>query len=202
MQSMEDVLKEINQPDLPACRKMGQMLYETRRVSGNLMQLLTLYKMDKRLYPVEIAPCSIYELFSEIAMQIEAQASLKNVELYVDCSPDLIWFVERDLLGSAVNTALNNAFRYAARKIGLVAGKENGVLVIRVEDDGPGYPDTLVGEVGEMSTGVNFRTGSTGLGLRFAAMVAALHRNKGRSGQVHLENGGTYGGGCFRIILP
>ncbi|MDE3021083.1 MAG: HAMP domain-containing histidine kinase [Pseudomonadota bacterium] len=202
MQSMEELLKEIGQPELPACRKMTQMLYETRRVSGNLMQLLTLYKMGRRLYPVEIVPCCIYDLFSETAMQVEAQAMLKDVELHVDCSPDLTWFVEKDLIGSAVNNALNNAFRYAGQKIMLRAVKDEGVLVISIEDDGPGYPETLVGEVKEVASGVNFHTGSTGLGLRFAAMVANVHQNKGRCGTVRLENGGAFGGGCFRIILP
>jgi len=29
-----------------------------------------------------------------------------------------------------------------------------------------------------------------------------MHRHRGRSGAVRLENGGTLGGGCFVLTLP
>jgi two-component system sensor histidine kinase SenX3 len=32
--------------------------------------------------------------------------------------------------------------------------------------------------------------------------VARMHRHRGREGSVHLENGGTLGGGCFILRLP
>ena len=49
--------------------------------------------------------------------------------------------------------------------------------------------------------GVNFLTNSTGLGLYFSSEVAKMHKHRGRSGALRLENGGAYGGGCF-VLTP
>ena len=78
----------------------------------------------------------------------------------------------------------------------------DGELEIRVEDNGSGYPAFVI-EAGEaVNKGVNFSSGSTGLGLYFAAMVAKLHKNRDKTGSMRLENGGEYGGGCFILRLP
>jgi two-component system sensor histidine kinase SenX3 len=53
-----------------------------------------------------------------------------------------------------------------------------------------------------VSTGVNFMTNSTGLGLYFSSEVAKMHKHRQRSGALRLENGGAYGGGCFVLTLP
>ena len=46
------------------------------------------------------------------------------------------------------------------------------------------------------------RRPGAGLGLYFAALIAAMHKNSGREGTVAVANGGSLGGGCFRISLP
>ena len=50
--------------------------------------------------------------------------------------------------------------------------------------------------------GISFETGSTGLGLYFADVVAHLHIAGGKTGHIHLNNGGSLGGGCFSLVLP
>ena len=50
--------------------------------------------------------------------------------------------------------------------------------------------------------GLNQCSGSTGLGLYFAARIAELHQRQARSGRIELRNGGLLGGGEFRIYLP
>ncbi|HEY1231004.1 MAG TPA: ATP-binding protein, partial [Ramlibacter sp.] len=82
----------------------------------------------------------------------------------------------------------------------------DGWLELRVEDNGPGYPPALLkaGAIAtrEVAGGVNFLTNSAGLGLYFSSEVAKMHRHRGRSGSLRLENGGAYGGGCFVLRLP
>jgi signal transduction histidine kinase len=79
-------------------------------------------------------------------------------------------------------------------------------LEIRVEDNGAGYPRALLdaGAAGlsGVASGIDFRTNSAGLGLYFSREVARMHRHRGREGSVRLENGGTFGGGCFILSLP
>ena len=56
------------------------------------------------------------------------------------------------------------------------------------------------------TSGVNFLTNSSGLGLYFACEVAKMHKHRQRGGSVQLENGApgdtTLGGGCFVLRLP
>jgi hypothetical protein len=54
----------------------------------------------------------------------------------------------------------------------------------------------------EAMRGVDFVGGSTGLGLHFSVVAAKMHHNRGRSGEIRLENGGAWGGGCFVVKLP
>jgi signal transduction histidine kinase len=80
------------------------------------------------------------------------------------------------------------------------------MLELRVEDNGDGYTQALL-DAGEaamdgMSTGVNFSTNSTGLGLYFSSEVAKMHKHRGQSGSIALANGGALGGGCFILRLP
>jgi len=49
---------------------------------------------------------------------------------------------------------------------------------------------------------VDFKTGSTGLGLYFSLMVAGMHVNQDKSGFISIINGGAMGGGVFSIHLP
>jgi hypothetical protein len=60
----------------------------------------------------------------------------------------------------------------------------------------------LLGSGVDANKGVNFSSGSTGLGFYFSSQVAQLHQNQGLTGSLTIENGGAYGGGCFVVRLP
>ncbi|MBI5740314.1 MAG: HAMP domain-containing histidine kinase [Nitrospirae bacterium] len=193
-----DVCKADN---CPSHRHLTQIQYEATRVTNNLVQLLTLYKMDNDQFSVNISQYPVAELIGETVLQNRPLLDFKGIELVTECDEDLIWFFDRELVSGVVNNVLNNAFRYAKTRIKIRAVEDKGRLVLSIEDDGGGYPASMLGEdVG--ATGVNFRTGSTGLGLYFASLLAAMHKNKGREGSIALSNGGEYGGGCFTITLP
>ncbi len=82
------------------------------------------------------------------------------------------------------------------------AGQRDGYLVIGVEDDGKGYPESMQ-HTGTLNfKSLDFKSGSTSLGLFFASSVAKLHSEGERSGSIKLHNGGSLGGGVFEIWLP
>uniref|UniRef100_UPI0028ADB334 ATP-binding protein n=1 Tax=Massilia alkalitolerans TaxID=286638 RepID=UPI0028ADB334 len=110
------------------------------------------------------------------------------------------------LIVGVVSHAVNNAVHYTRDRIFLSARERDGWLEIRVEDNGVGFPATLLAAgsaaMNGMASGVNFLTNSAGLGLHFSREVARMHRHRERSGAVRLENGGRLGGGCFILTLP
>lgn len=185
-----------------AQREAAPMLYEVQRVNDNLLQMLAIYKVGNQFYPFDLAENSIAEFVREIAEQNRSLLDYLDIALEVECDENLYWYFDHELVAGVISHALNNASHYTKDKLRLVAKEADGELVIRVEDNGSGYPDNVLEAGDAVNKGVNFASGSTGLGLYFSAMVAGMHRNRERTGSMQLENGGAYGGGCFILRLP
>ncbi len=187
--------------------QMAQMLYQTRRLNDNLMQLLALYKqVGQPEYPFDVQPIAVSELAEQVVALSRVLLQARGIRLEVEVDPELIWHLDEDLIVGVVSHAVNNAVNYTRDRIRLALRQDGELLEIRVEDNGDGYPQALL-EAGAaalsgVASGVNFQTNSAGLGLYFAREVARMHRHRGRAGGVHLENGGRLGGGCFVLTLP
>lgn len=195
---------ETNLPELApdAQEKAAPMLYEVKRVNDNLIQMLAIYKIGNRFYPFDLVENSIGEFVREIAEQNKTLLEYSGITLDVDCDEGLTWYFDHELISGVICHALNNAMHYTKDRLRLSVKEEDGELVIRVEDNGSGYPSSVLEAGNAVSKGVNFSSGSTGLGLYFSSMVAKLHNNRGRAGGIFLENGGKFGGSCFIMRLP
>jgi len=158
--------------------ELGRVIYQTGRMNLNLVELLSLYKLGKAIYPVDIDEYAVADVLHEAVMQNQFMLELKGITVTTDCAPDCYWYLDRDLIKGVLVNALNNAFHHTADAIHLSARTHNKLLEIRVEDNGPGYPEEMLKD-GHLNAGrtVNFDTGSTGLGLYFSSQVAGLHKN-------------------------
>ena len=191
-------------PDTPP---LAHMLYQTKRINDNLLQLLALYKqVGKPEYPFEVAPLQIGSLIEQLVSSERILLDAKGIALELDIDAELIWHLDEDLIIGVLGHAINNAIHYTVDKIRLRAAEVDGWLELRVEDNGSGFPPAMISAgVSAMNgarSGVNFLTSSAGLGLFFASEVAKMHQHRQRSGTVHLENGGPWNGGCFVLRLP
>ena len=188
--------------DKPMLGQLGQTIYEASRMNVNLIQILSLYKLDKSIYPIDIAEQSVNEILTEVVLQNQSIMGYKGITVSVECEEDCYWYFDRDLVTGILINALNNAYHYTSDKIHLAAKVRDGMLEIRVEDNGPGYPENMLLENIAENRSICFATGSTGLGFYFSSRVAMMHRNAGRQGNLSIENGGAYNGGCFVLSLP
>ncbi|ALK95562.1 histidine kinase [Massilia sp. WF1] len=191
----------------PAYAQMAHMLYQTKRLNDNLMQLLALYKqVGKPEYPFDVQPLELGQLVEQVVAIGRVLLKSRGIRLELDYDPQLIWHFDEDLVVGVLSHAINNAIHYTCDTVRLAIREREGWLELRVEDNGPGYPPSLLkaGAIAtrEVAGGVNFLTNSAGLGLYFSSEVAKMHRHRGRSGSLRLENGGAYGGGCFVLKLP
>jgi len=187
--------------------QMAQMLYQTRRLNDNLMQLLALYKrVGTAEYPFDVQPLEIGQLVEQVVALERMLLASRGVLLELDVDHALVWHFDEDLIVGVVSHAINNAVHYTRDRIRLSARERDGRLEIRVEDNGAGYPAALLAAgaagIGANASGVNFLTNSAGLGLHFSREVARMHRHREGIGSVRLENGGALGGGCFILSLP
>lgn len=199
---LEDALVEVHDKKLAAGKPLDQVLYETQRISDNLVQLLALYKIDRELYPFDPQEHEVEDVVVEAAARLSSLALFRGVTISHDCPAGLYWYFDRELVLGAIVQAMHNGLRYTRTRVRLAAAAKDGMLEFRVEDDGSGYPESMLQNDAPVPQGIRFATGSTGLGLYFSSAVARLHRNRDRIGTTHLENGGNLGGGAFVLTLP
>lgn len=207
---LEDALAESGSAsdpvDTQARRKTAQVLYEVQRVNNHLVQLLALYKIDQTFYPFDPQGRPLADLAREALARAQPLADSKGIALDCECAEDLYGWIDYELVFGVVVQALHNALHYAKSQVLLSADAQGSGVRIRVDDDGPGFPDFLLEQGNAAQRGISFETGNTGLGLYFADVVARLHKTGGEAGQItgsiRLENGGHFGGGCFVLELP
>lgn len=182
--------------------RFSRLESEAMRINNDLIQLLTVYKIDHGVYSLDIAHHGVRDTLDECMLQNASLIEHKGINMYLDCPEDLYGFFDRTLVCGVINNVLNNAIRYTNDALVLGAAETQDGLVIQIEDNGPGYPQRFLTPDDSRATGVDFGTGSTGLGLYFSTLVAHQHVNKGAHGCISLDNESTLGGGRFTLFLP
>ncbi len=185
---------------------MGQELHpvqaEARRLNNHLVQLLTLYRMGRGEFAVNPRQVMVSDFLHEAFFEFEAVFATGGLTVDIDCADGLEWVFDENLLMGVVRNALDNLVRHARRRGRLSAVVEGEGLVIRVEDDGEGFPQSIIEMAGLEAHAMDFRDSSTGLGLYFASRVMAGHEHRGCRGAMVLGNGGRLGGGVLTLHLP
>ncbi|MDF7670472.1 ATP-binding protein [Orbaceae bacterium ESL0721] len=113
----------------------------------------------------------------------------QSVELFKPPGFELITHIEdcevvidAGLAETIVKNLLQNAFKYAAHKAVLTISKKGHVLVIEVDDDGPGIPlaarESIFMPFSRLDTSRTRTTGGYGLGLAYVKLIAEFHAGK------------------------
>ena len=176
-----------------------------RRANNQLVQVLTLYKLDNKRLAPNIQENNVYDFLEELMIEEKSLAEAQHIEISIDCDDWLSGYFDTDLVRGVLSSSIGNAKRYTKDQVLLTADEEDGYLVIRVEDNGVGFPESFV-EYHHNPEGSNFgrafSEGRTQLGFFFASNIARVHENRGRHGYICLQNGHRLEGGCFELWLP
>ncbi|RMT55458.1 Histidine kinase [Pseudomonas coronafaciens pv. atropurpurea] len=190
----------VQQRDTP---EHGVIEYEFANLNGMLVQLLGLYKLGVNQMPLR---SDYHELDDFIEAQLaHHQDVLASRGIVARSDIDVVsplGFFDRELVGSVVGNIIVNAIGFAREQIFVSVSGADGQLKITVNDDGPGYPAYLIEQQTDYVQGINQGSGSTGLGLYFAAHIARLHARGGMQGRIEIANGGVLGGALFSMTLP
>ncbi|MDG6098525.1 HAMP domain-containing histidine kinase [Alteromonas sp. ZYF713] len=202
VQSVEQIVSTLP-PELTETRsQIVDLHYEANRMNTGLVQILSLYRANRETLPVMIDQCFINELLEDIVLSNQLYASQKNITIKNHCIDELAWYLDADLMYLLINDVLINALRYGKSDIIINAYQQDGYLVVKVEDDGNGYPDHMLVTVDTKPSDFNVTQGRTGLGLYFAHLIARAHAKSEKQGFITLSNGGTLGGGVFEVNIP
>ncbi len=171
-----------------------------RRINDRMVQMLLLDELQADKLKLNLAAHNPADFVEDFVRDATALATGRFI---IECCkkqvPDY-WFFDRELVEMALLNALHNALRYARRRIVIgVAGAANG-LILSVDDDGPGYPPSVLHKTVEK--GAPITKNGTGMGLFFASVIVEAHKNKDRQGALILQNKEGDSGAVFILQLP
>ncbi|WP_110971869.1 sensor histidine kinase [Pseudomonas huaxiensis] len=177
--------------------------HEFAHLNGMLVQLLGLYKLGINQLPMLPDYHDLDDFIGGLLAGYEGILVSRDIvaRFEIDQAAPLGFF-DRELVGSVVSNIINNATRYAGHALLVTVREEGEMLVISINDDGTGFPAKMIEQQDQYVQGIEHSTASTGLGLYFAARIAALHERNGVQGRIEIANGGALGGGLFRMYLP
>lgn len=178
------LFNEIFTASLRLNRLIGNLLNMSRLESGQISIRLDWYDMN--------------DLVNKLAEDLKDE--LKPFSLVVSIPEDMpLVKIDYGLLEQVLYNLVFNATQYApvASPIELSTHHENGVVVIRVKDQGPGFPQQAMGNVFKKFFRVDgSKTGGLGLGLSIVKGFVEAHK-----GTVTVENRKD-GGSEFTIRIP
>jgi K+-sensing histidine kinase KdpD len=202
MQSIENLgqsLEEIN----PLSREhLASAHYEAARLNTGLVQLLSLYRAGLNNLHINIDEYDIENVVEDLRAANKSYLNHKNMILEVSQPADILWYIDVDLIGILLNDVLINAMRYSHKKILMSIYILDKKLVFKLEDDGPGYPQSMLDTNIINMQHYDINQGRTGLGLFFARLIAQSHTKGNTKGTISLGNGGSLGGSVFILTLP
>jgi signal transduction histidine kinase len=175
------------EPDMVAVRAdIANALAQASRLGGLAHGLLDLSRLDAGV-PPRSEPIELGELVRAVAAEFRPPPEFDLEPCWALGDPDSVARIVRLLV--------DNAFRHGSGRVELRTERRNGVVVVRVLDDGPGVPEPERETIFE-----RFRRGDAsaapgfGLGL---AIGRELARRMG--GELAAEDGP---GGRFALALP
>lgn len=183
--------------------RLARLKFNGRMINDKLIQMLSVYRLDRGEYQLDIAYHPVAELLEDILA--ESRPLFDGGKITLDCDihteAGLCWFFDRDIVSGVINHAIHNALRSAAGQIRIGVAIQDDCLALSVADDGAGFPAEILTRDSPFQK-LDISAGKTGLGLYFSAVCARLHANRDRAGRVEIRNGAPLGGAVFTLYLP
>ena len=118
----------------------------------------------------------------------------KQLAFTVDCPSDLTWRMDEGDAFEMLGNVLDNAAKWAAKRVSVRLWREGAALHISVQDDGPGFTDTQA--VLQLHVRMDEKVPGHGVGLAVVNDLVASHDGKLALGP------SAWGGAQVDIVLP
>jgi len=149
------------------------------------------------------APVPIETTAEEIVRGLEKVYASKGVLCEFEVTPGVSFYGEPGDLQELLGNLLENAFKWANRRVLLTArpitagnGKRAG-LMLAVDDDGPGIAEDNIAKVLQRGVRGDERVQGHGIGLSIVQDLIKAYR-----GQLQVKRSEELGGARFEVTLP
>ena len=164
-------------PDF-AHQRLRLVTEEIQRLARLVGNVLSFSRRERGTLSLKLAPCVPDEVIAAVLRQFEPALARRDIQIERKAKASGRVQLDADALAQIVGNLLSNVEKYAAsgRWLGLDSQVENGSLIVRVSDHGPGIPRADRERVFEpferVSSRVNEGASGTGLGLAIARELA------------------------------
>jgi two-component system, OmpR family, phosphate regulon sensor histidine kinase PhoR len=170
------------------------------RLARLINDLLDLSRIEAGHYQTKPRPIAVAEALTTALDGQRARADERGVAVDIDASDDLYVRADATALAQILQNLLDNAIKYAQKRIVLRAHAHEGDVRVEVEDDGPGIEPHHRSRVFErfyrVDPGRSRELGGTGLGLSIVKHLA-----EAMDGTVGVEPAPERGS-RFWVVLP
>ena len=153
--------------------------------------LLVLASSDERRLLLSLSPHVVREVLDSVAGRFDARASAAGRSLEVVAADDGVLTGDRLRLEQALGNLVDNALRYGAGTVRLEADPENGMLALRVRDDGAGFPPEFLPHAFERFSRADVARAGGGAGLGLAIVDAIARAHGGSATAANRAEGGA-----------
>jgi two-component system OmpR family sensor kinase len=167
---------------------------EARRMSRLADHLLVLARADQGRLPLHQQPLAPRELLEAAAARARASAHIRGRAIKVRDAPSdgILVSADPDRIAQMLDNLTTNALRYGDGTIVLSAHHRGDVVELHVTDDGPGFPEELIGHPFErFARGSKARANERGSGLGLALVQAVAIAHGGYADARNRPDGGA-----------
>jgi signal transduction histidine kinase len=156
---------------------LESLALENDRVVRLAENLLVLARADQQRLPLRPELVDVAEYVMACARRFAARAGQRGVRIEHEVDRDLFASADEVRLGQLLDNLVDNALRYAKAVVTVSARRDRAGAIVRVSDDGPGFPPAFVARAFDrFAVADDSRTGQhTGLGLAIAEAIAHAH---------------------------
>lgn len=192
-------LQAHHRDDDETAQSTALMLASTDRMVRQANQLLALARSEPGGFERQrLDRVALDALVSESVQQFVQQALGKDIDIGFDLQPTTV-LGDRFLLRDLVDNLVDNAIRYtpAGGEVTVSCAVEDGQGVLRVEDNGPGIPDSEKDKVFTRFYRLDQTQSGSGLGLAIVRDIATDH-----GAGLHVGTGPDAAGTVFTVRFP
>lgn len=200
-----DSIVDTPNPDAEMLKEfLNDLSNEVDRLTRIVERLLALTKLNAGNAEPKLVGVDLAAMIHAVTRNLSPKANAKGVVLYSDFTPEIQeeMMLDYDKIWEAVYNIIDNAIKYSPEsgfvKVSLL--KDGNDAVIRVEDNGPGIPESEKERIFERFYRLDDSrardTGGTGLGLAIAKEAVLMH-----GGEIKVSSEGEMGS-IFSVYLP
>ncbi|MGK0440788.1 MAG: K+-sensing histidine kinase KdpD [Pseudohongiellaceae bacterium] len=199
LNSLEEMI-DIEEADKEKRRNYSVLHGEASRINHSLIHLLGLYRLENNQLSIANDEVYVYDFLEEQVASQQLLFDINKVSITIVCEENLTAYFDENLIAGVISNILVNCAKYTKDSVTIDCVRHLDGIQLNIKDNGRGYPHSIIDNLSNTDRGVDFNSGSTNLGLYFAAEIASLHRCKGQYGEISLSNHDN--GGCFTLTLP